>query len=194
MHGSKSVADLIYLRQHPKVKLTDHNAAMLDGYFQLLYSRMRDRSPLLYTDIVRSLFSTMLLEILDIIRSDEPPTGKPSAQEASASRLHQRRLADRFMLLVEQSDGRTRMVDDFASQLNISPKYLSALLKEMLNRRPSEIIQFYTLKAIKHRLRFTDMTMQEIANELNFANASFFGKYFRERTGMTPLEYRKKYH
>jgi YesN/AraC family two-component response regulator len=37
------------------------------------------------------------------------------------------------------------------------------------------------------------MTMQEIANDLNFANASFFGKYFKERAGMTPLDFRKKY-
>jgi AraC-like DNA-binding protein len=50
------------------------------------------------------------------------------------------------------------------------------------------------MRAIEHRLRFTDMTMQEIANDLNFANASFFGKDFKEHSGMTPLEYRNKYH
>ena len=40
---------------------------------------------------------------------------------------------------------------------------------------------------------FTDMTMQQIANDLNFANPSFFGKYFKEHSGMTPMEYRRKY-
>jgi AraC-like DNA-binding protein len=85
-------------------------------------------------------------------------------------------------------------VDEFASQINVTPKYLSTLLKETLNRRPSEIIHFYTLKAIKHRLRFTDMTMQEISNDLRFPNASFFGKYFKEHSGMTPMEFRKKFH
>jgi AraC-like DNA-binding protein len=98
------------------------------------------------------------------------------------------------MHLVEQSDGRIRKVDDFANQLNVTPKYLSTLLKETLNRRPSEIILFFTMKAIEHRLRFTEMTMQEIANELNFPNASFFGKYFKEHSGITPLEFRNKYH
>ena len=92
------------------------------------------------------------------------------------------------MRLVEQSDGRIRKVDDFANQLNITSKYLSTLLKETMNRRPSEMIHFYTLKAIEHRLRYTDMTMQEIANDLNFANPSFFGKYFKEHAGMTPLD------
>ena len=100
--------------------------------------------------------------------------------------VHRQRLANEFMRLVEQSDGRIRKVDDFANQLNITPKYLSTLLKETMNRRPSEMIHFYTLKAIEHRLR--------IANDLNFANASFFGKYFKEHAGMTPLDFRKKYH
>jgi AraC-like DNA-binding protein len=47
--------------------------------------------------------------------------------------------------------------------------------------------------AIERRLRYTDMTMQEIANDLNFPHASFFGKYVKEHLGMTPLEYRRKF-
>lgn len=102
-------------------------------------------------------------------------------------------LVDRFMQLVEQSDGRIRRVDQFASMLNVTPKYLSRMLKETMNRGPCDIIAMLTMKAIARRLRFTDMTIQQIANDLNFANPSFFGKYFREHTGMTPMEYRRKY-
>ena len=110
------------------------------------------------------------------------------------SSLHKKRIIDDFMRLVEESDGRIRRVDEFASQLNVTPKYLSTILKEVMNRRPSTYIKLYTLKAIERRLRFTDMTMQEIANDLNFPNPSFFGKYCKEHLGMTPLEYRMKYH
>ena len=194
MHGNQSVADLIYLKQHPKVSLTDADADLLDDYFQLLCRRMRDRSSLLYTDIVRSLFSTMQLEILAFMRRGKEQAPALDTQADTAPGYYRRRLADRFVQLVEQSDGRIRKVDDFANQLNVTPKSLSTLLKETLDRRPSEMIHFYTLKAIKHRLRFTDMTMQEIANDLRFPNASFFGKYFKEHAGMTPLEFRKKYH
>ena len=194
MHGNKSLADMIYLKQHPKISLTDHDAVMIDSYFQLLCLRMRDRTPVLYFHIIRSLFSTMLLEILDIMRRGKNHTTESEATEGTAPGPHRQRLADKFMQMVEQSDGRIRKVDYYANALNITPKYLSTLLKETMNRRPSEMIHFYTLKAIKHRLRFTDMTMQEIANDLKFANASFFGKYFKEHTDMTPLEFRKKYH
>ena len=193
MHGNKSLGDLVYLRQHPKVTLSEHNAAMLDDYFQLLCRRMRDRSPMRYHDIVRSLFSTMLLEILGMIPHDDVQGVELESQEGISPAYCRKRLADKFIQLVEQSDGRVRKVDDFARQLNVTPKYLSVLLKETMNRRPSVVIQLFTLKAIERRLRFTDMTMLEIANDLNFANASFFGKYVKEHLGMSPLEYRKKY-
>ena len=193
MYGEVSLADLAYLKQHPKVHLSDEDVALLDDYFGLLCRRMRDHKPLLYSEIVRSLVSTMMLEMLCMMRRDKAQREQMAVQDDSTPGFHRRRLADRFMRLVEQSDGRIRKVDDFANQLNVTPKYLSTLLKETMNRRPSEVIQLFTAKAIVRRLRFTDMTMQEIANDLNFPNASFFGKYVKEHLGMTPLEYRKKY-
>ena len=185
-YGEVSLSDLPYLKRHPIMHLTDDDVKLLDDYFQLLCRRMRDSSPVLYSNIVRSLVSTMMLEILSMMRRQEP-------ENTVTTGVHRQRLANEFMRLVEQSDGRIRRVDDFASRLNVTPKYLSTLLKETMSRRPIEMIHFYTLKAIERRLRYTDMTMQEIANDLNFANASFFGKYFKEHTGMTPLDYRNKY-
>ena len=193
MYAEVSLADLAYLKQHPTVHLTDDDVQLLDDYFLLLCRRMRDRSPLLYPDIVRSLVSTMMLEMLCMMRRDKIQKTVSKDQENTTPGVHKRLLADKFMQLVEQSDGRIRRVDDFARQLNVTPKYLSTILKETINRRPSMMIEHFTMGAIERRLRFTDMTMQEIANDLNFPNASFFGKYFKERMGITPLEYRKKY-
>lgn len=194
MYSEVSLSDLTYLKQHPIVHLSDDDVTLLDEYFQLLCRRMRDQSPMLYSDIVRSLASTMMLEMLCMFRADKELEVQSDYQEDNTSGFHRRRLADKFMRLVEQSDGRIRRVDDFASELNVTPKYLSTLLKETMSRRPSEMIKLFTLKAIERRLRFTDMTMQEIANDLNFPNPSFFGKYCKEHLGMTPLEYRMKYH
>ena len=194
MYGEVSLADMTYLKQHPKVHLSDEEMALLEDYFKLLCRRMRDQKPLLYSDIVRSLVSTMMLEMLCMIRRDKEQKAQSDFQEDNSPGFHKRRIADKFMRLVEQSDGRIRRVDDFATQLNVTPKYLSTVLKEVMNRRPSTFIQLYTMKAIEHRLRYTDMTMQEISNDLNFPNPSFFGKYCKEHLGMTPLEYRMKYH
>ena len=189
-----SVADMSNLKLNPVVHLKGDDIKLCDTYFQLLRDRMKFSTSVLTPDIVRMLFGTILLEMLSIMRRNSEQVAEEVQHEDINSSLHKKRIVDEFMRLVEESDGRIRRVDEFASQLNVTPKYLSTILKEVMNRRPSNYIQLYTLKAIERRLRFTDMTMQEIANDLNFPNPSFFGKYCKEHLGMTPLEYRMKYH
>ena len=189
-----SVADMSNLKLNPVVHLKGDDIKLCDTYFQLLRDRMKFSTSVLTPDIVRMLFGTILLEMLSIMRRNSEQVAEEVQHEDINSSLHKKRIVDEFMRLVEESDGRIRRVDEFASQLNVTPKYLSTILKEVMNRRPSTYIQLYTLKAIERRLRFTDMTMQEIANDLNFPNPSFFGKYCKEHLGMTPLEYRMKYH
>lgn len=192
MYGKNSLSDLVTLKQNPKVTLGKSDAAKLDTYYQLLCQDMREYAEPDNQSIVHSLFSTFILEILAIMRRSY----NASVEEGTdaAGRLHGKLLADEFVKLVEQSDGRIRRVDDFAQMLNVSPKYLSKLLHRVMARKPSEIIALFTLKAIENRLRYSDMTMQQIADELHFSSASSFGKFVREHTDMTPLEFRKKYH
>ena len=192
MYAKGSLSDLLPLKRNPKVALSDSDVAMFDSYYQQLSHHMRNSSLVLYPDIVRSIISTFLLEVLSVLRRGNE---KAVADSVSVNNsLHGKKLADRFVQLVEQSDGRIRRVDEFAQMLNVTPKYLSKLLMETMHRRPSVMVHFFTLKAIENRLRFTDMTMQQIADDLKFPNASFFGKYFKEHSGMTPMEYRMKYH
>ena len=188
-----SVADMSNLKLNPVVHLNGDDLKLCDTYFQLLRDRMKFSTSVLTPNIVRSLLGTMLLEMLSIMRRNSEQMAEEVQHEEINSSLHKKRIVDDFIRLVEESDGRIRRVDEFASQLNITPKYLSIIVKEVMNRRPSNYIQLYTLKAIERRLRFTDMTMQEIANDLNFPNPSFFGKFCKEHLGMTPLEYRMKY-
>ena len=187
MFGQTSISDLMTLRQHPKVTLSEAEAILMDAHFRLLCREMRESH--IYSGIVRSMVGTFLLKALSLVRRNADCDG----QVEDTSSLHGKQLVERFMEIVEQSDGRIRRVDTFAQRLNVTPKYLSRLMKDIANRRPSDIILLFTMKAIESRLRFTDMTMQQIAYDLKFANASFFGKYFREHSGMTPMEYRMKY-
>ena len=189
-----SLADMTLLKLCPVAHLSDDDVALINIYFPLLCRKMSNRSSVPQPDIVRSLVGTFILELLAMMRRSAYQETEPGHQEEELSGFHKRRMVDKFIRLVEQSDGRIRKVEDFANQLNITPKYLSTILKEVMNRRPSTYIQHFTMEAIQRRLRFSDMTMQEIANDLNFPNASFFGKYFKEHSGMTPMEYRTKYH
>ena len=193
IYNGTSLSDMAQLKLHPVTHFNDDDVALFDTYFKLLCRKMSDCSSLLQADIVRSLLGTLMLELLSMMRRHTDLSSDMDHSADQTPNFHKKRIIDQFMSLLEQSDGRIRRVDVFASQLNITPRYLSAILKEVMNRRPSVYIQLFTMKAIEHRLRFTEMTMQEIAYDLRFPNASFFGKYFKEHTGMTPLEYRMKY-
>jgi AraC-like DNA-binding protein len=192
MYVKNSLADLLPLKHNPKVTLSDADAALFETYFKQLSYHIRNSSQLLYPEITHSIVGAFLLEVLSVLRRGNNILKDNNLINNSG--LHGRKLADRFVQLVEQSDGRIRRVDEFAQMLNVTPKYLSKLLMDTMHRKPSVIVAFFTLQAIENRLRYTDMTMQQIADDLHFANASFFGKYFKEHSGMTPMEYRIKYH
>ena len=192
MYVKNSLADLLPLKHNPKVTLSDADAALFETYFKQLSYHIRNSSQLLYPEITHSIVGAFLLEVLSVLRRGNNMLKDNNLINNSG--LHGRKLADRFVQLVEQSDGRIRRVDEFAQMLNVTPKYLSKLLMDTMHRKPSVIVAFFTLQAIENRLRYTDMTMQQIADDLHFANASFFGKYFKEHSGMTPMEYRIKYH
>ena len=193
IYNGTSLSDMAQLKLHPVINFTADDVALFDTYFKLLCRKMSDSSSILQADIVRSLFGTLMLELLSMMRRHAVVATDMGQSADQTPNFHKKRIIDQFMSLLEQSDGRIRRVDELASKLNVTPRYLSTILKEVMNRRPSIYIQHFTLKAIEHRLRFTEMTMQEIAYDLRFPNASFFGKYFKEHTGMTPMEYRKKY-
>ena len=192
MYVKNSLADLLPLKHNPKVTLSDVDAALFETYFKQLSYHIRNSSQLLYPEITHSIVGAFLLEVLSVLRRGNNILKDNNLINNSG--LHGRKLADRFVQLVEQSDGRIRRVDEFAKMLNVTPKYLSKLLMDTMHRKPSVIVAFFTLQAIENRLRYTDMTMQQIADDLHFANASFSGKYFKEHSGMTPMEYRIKYH
>lgn len=190
--GEQTLMDMVTLIKHPKVSLFDDEIALWEGYFRLLSSRMQECTSPAKGSIVHMLFGALVLESLSMLRRAHEGLNR-SEDHGTINTLRGRRLTERFIQLLEDCDGRTRRIDDFAKQLNVTPKYLARQLKEVSDHTPSEYISMYTAKAIERRLRFTDMTMQEIADDLNFASASFFGRYAKEHLGMTPLEYRKKF-
>lgn len=192
MYGKNGLTDLIALKQHPKVSLTESDYTKLDTYFQLLCQHLRNNTSGAGREIILSLFSTFILEIVSIMRRNYSSASAVKSNPGSG-KLHGKLLAEKFVELVEQNEGKIRRVEDYAQMLNVTPKYLSKLLMKTMSRKPSVIIAFFTMRAIENRLRFTDMTMQQIADELNFSSASSFGKFAKEHMGMTPLEYRKKY-
>ena len=83
-----------------------------------------------------------------------------------------------------------RKVLFYAKQLHLSSGYLSTIIKKYSGRSAAEWIDNYVILEAKTLLRTTNLTIQQISNELNFPSQSFFGKYFKRRIGMSPREYK----
>lgn len=97
-----------------------------------------------------------------------------------------------FARLVTLNYAHTRQVTWYAEQLQVSHAYLCSVVKEVSGTTCTDIISSMVIMDAKSQLKLTDASVQAISDSLNFANISFFGKYFKRYVGMSPLEYRLK--
>jgi AraC-like DNA-binding protein len=100
------------------------------------------------------------------------------------------KLFDSFYRLILQHYKDSREVGFYAGKLCLTPKYLSSVIKKTTGKSAFEWINDYVILEAKSLLRTTNMTVQQISEELNFPNQSFFGKYFKRIVGVSPKEYR----
>lgn len=97
-----------------------------------------------------------------------------------------------FLDLVNSNKSKAHTVEDFASELCISPKYLSVVCKKASGKTANEWLREHMLEEIRYYIRQTDLPVKQIACKLGFANPSFFGKYVKEHFGKTPLQLRQE--
>lgn len=95
-----------------------------------------------------------------------------------------------FTQLVVQNYSQTRNVSWYADKLKIAHSHLCTIVKQVTGNTCIEIISRMVIMDAKSQLKSTAFSIQEISDSLNFANMSFFGKYFKRYVGMSPLAYR----
>ncbi|HEY8958780.1 AraC family transcriptional regulator [Chitinophaga sp.] len=96
-----------------------------------------------------------------------------------------------FRKLVEQHYMQLRLPKEYASLLYVTPNYLNAFCRHMLGKSAGEIIRDRVLLEAKRLLINADMSIATIAYQLNFADNSYFTKFFKKYAGTTPEEFRK---
>ena len=148
--------------QNPVCSLLPEEAKVFCQYYELLYTKIQQASP------------------MQIRQS------KPRPFSAGENLFRQ------FVELLESSYPKPRTVIWYADQLHVTPKYLSTVCRKAGNESASDIIDRYVLKDIDYLMLHTSKSIKEIACELEFPNLSFFGKYVRKHRGMSPKSYREK--
>ena len=97
-----------------------------------------------------------------------------------------------FLQLVHQYCTTQREVAFYARKMNITPRYLSTIVLAMSKESTKSIIDRHAIAEIKVMLKSTRLNIQEISNRMKFADQSFFGRYFKKHTGISPIRYRNK--
>ena len=101
-------------------------------------------------------------------------------------------LVENFLKLVQTHHKEQRGLEFYAGELCLTPKHLSKVIRETSGKSANELIDELVVLEAKALLKSTNMTVQQISDELNFPSQSFFGKYFKRITGMSPKEYKEK--
>jgi AraC-like DNA-binding protein len=129
----------------------------------------------------------LLLIICEVLLQTEPIH---KTNDVSTDR--DKTLFHQFLDLLSQEQQKRQQVNYYAEKLCITPKYLSTVCRKVSGKSPIHWITDCVMEDCYQLLRSTDLTVKEISNKLGFPNSSFFGQYFREHAGLTPIEYRTK--
>jgi len=99
-------------------------------------------------------------------------------------------LVKRFFHLVEENHQKNLSLSDYSGMIGVTPNHLTQTVKLLTGKTSSQIIKSKQLMEIKRLLVHTNLSVSEIANQLNFDDQSYFTKFFKRETGITPIQYR----
>ena len=104
----------------------------------------------------------------------------------------QQELYNEFIKEVRKNYAKERSISYYADILCVTPKYLSQVIHKVSGRFAGDWITDYVILEAKALLKCNKYTVQQVADMLNFANQSFFGRYFKDKVGCSPSEYQNK--
>ena len=107
-----------------------------------------------------------------------------------ASQSRKQTIFDRFISLVNQHATREHQIRFYADKMCLTERYLSTIIRQMSGTTAKEWIDRAIIARIKVELKHSNKSVAQISDETYFPNPSFFSKYFKRLTGLTPLEYR----
>ena len=177
----------MHLYHNPCFHFSEKNMALNNRYIEMV-RMVSQRSENHNLPMIHGILESMLAFVHEVM---EQEVG--NAKEFKAERGNNRniRLFDEFMNLLTENFRSEHQIGFYADKLCLTPKYLSLLIKQTSGRSVSDWIDYCIIMEAKSLLRYSDLSIQQVAYNLHFPTPSFFGTYFKRHTGITPGEFRE---
>ncbi len=181
----KTSSDLYdFFHFNPILSTTREMHDLLDGWEkQIMWMISAKDQTNIYRFISNSLCN-FLLVVETMIRSVQ------SLSDNTYKRNRKWTLINKFANLLLEHGDIHKDVNFYADKLCITPCYLYKVVSKELDISPKEMIEHYTLQALKILLSTTDLSMKEIAEKLNFEDPSYLNRFFRKHVGITLTDFR----
>lgn len=172
----------------PCMELTHAESQSLRSFISMVEQELKGSETDFSSEIIGGLIAVTIYKVGDILThylTEHPEVDSPIHNRAEE-------YFRQFTELLGEHYKHERSVGFYARQLCITPKYLTTLIKRISGKSVSEWIDNYVILEAKTLLKYSNMSVQEIAYYLNFPNQSFFGSYFKRNAGMSPSQYKAK--
>ena len=179
--------EVMYIRHIHVLPMTEKQISYFTHFYDMLSFCMETDDNMPFKgDVIQSLLRAAFLALCGRMKAQLDETSEDTSTSAQTTSLFQR-----FLHLLQTTEMRHRTVESYASDLCITPKYLSAVCKKKSGKTANEWITEHVMEDIRYYLCTTDLSIKQICSRLGFPNPSFFGKYVRQHFGMTPMQLRQ---
>ena len=172
-------------KEHPVFHLKEDEVRELTHFFMGIKSAV-EGDDYFKVDITKRLLAAYLYKLGSILYRHRPELQAEAAKPLKREEI----LFKEFIRLVSEHHRKERRVDFYAEQLFLSSKHFSTVIKKVSGKTAGQWIDEYVILEAKTLLKYSAMSIQEVAYYMNFPNPSFFGKYFKHHTGLSPSEYK----
>lgn len=174
-----------FLKEYPCVQLGEKRINKMNYLVEAMEDFYNEKTNCFRVKIFKNNIQSFLLDVYDKTRT----LFKIDKSEEVGRREE---LFIKFIHLIHNFCPKEREVGFYADKLHITSRYLSSITQNVADKSAKYIIDKHAIQRIKIMLKYSNMSIQDISYELNFPDQSFFSRYFKKHTGMTPLEYRAK--
>ena len=170
------------IREMPCLQLSENQLEQAKKIYLFVEKLYKEATGPLEQEIRSSLLTLLALEIVTLF-AENKESGNPRLSR-------QDQVFRNFTNSLAKNVSQHRTVEFYANEACLTPKYFSTVIKKRSGKLPMDWITERTIVLIKYLLHNSDKSIQEISNDLNFPNQSFFTRYFKNHTGFTPSAFR----